>query len=217
MSETDSAAVRIFGTVTSTYTRIIQITCEEAGLSHETIATSAQSPHNRHPFGKVPVVEIDGLELIESVAITQYLDNRHGGGALQPRDPAKRAVMDKWVSVANTYLFPLFEHGLVMPWLMQRMAGIEPDPEKINNALPNISRALGFLEMELQKDGAWTVIAGDAGVTLADVFLYPIVRSLQLTPQGEVGIGQCDHLSAWLATLKNRASITATLWEIEQG
>ncbi|UAB77348.1 glutathione S-transferase family protein [Erythrobacter sp. SCSIO 43205] len=220
MSESDGAAVRIFGTVTSTYTRIVQIACEEVGLSQETIATSAQSPQNRHPFGKVPVVEVDGLELIECVAITQYLDNRHGGGeqgkgALQPSDPAARAVMDKWVSVANNYLFPLFEHGLVMPWLMHRVAGVELDPEKINRALPNISRAIGFVEMELARDGAWTSAPGAAGISLADVFLYPVIRSLELTPQGEVGIAQCDHLKAWLDIMHERPSIAATRWSGE--
>ena len=203
--------VRIFGTVISTYTRIVQITCEEAGLSHETVAIAAQSPENRHPFGKVPVVEVDGLELIESVAITQYLDTTHNGGALQLSDPAARAVSDKWIAIANNYLFPLFENGLVMPWIMHRVAGFPLERETIERALPNISRALGFLEAEIQKDGAWTA----GGFTLADVFLYPVLRGLQLTPQGEVGIAQCDHLSAWLAATEIRPSIVATRWESE--
>ncbi|MEM7700338.1 MAG: glutathione S-transferase family protein [Pseudomonadota bacterium] len=207
-----TAAVRIFGTVISTYTRIVEITCEEAGLSHETIATPAQSPQNRHPFSKVPVVEVDGLELIESVAITQYIDNAHNSGGLQPADPAKRAVMDKWIAVANNYLFPLFEHGLVMPWIMHRVAGFDLDQERIERALPNISRSLGFLEAEMAKDGAWTA-TGD--FTLADVFLYPILRGLQLTPQGQVGLAQCDHLGAWMAVSENRPSIAATRWESE--
>ncbi|MEP0392073.1 MAG: glutathione S-transferase family protein [Erythrobacter sp.] len=217
MSKDDEAQVRIFGTVISTYTRIVQITSEEAGLIHQTIATPANSPQNRHPFGKVPVVKVDGLELIESVSIAHYLDNAHNQAALQPFEPSHRAVMDKWVAIANNYLFPLFEEGLVMPWIMHRVAGYPLDPERINNALPQISRALGFLELELQNDGAWTVIAGETGITLADVFLYPILRSLELTPQGEVGIAQCDHIKAWLETLKNRPSIAATRWEIEKG
>lgn len=208
--------VRIFGTVISTYTRIVQITCEEAGLAHETIATAAQSPENRHPFGKVPVVEVDGLELIESVAITQYLDSAHNDGALQPSDPAARAICDQWIATANNYLFPLFEHGLVMPWIMHRVAGFPLEREKIERALPNISRALGFLEAEIQKDGAWSRLGANGGdFTLADVFLYPVLRGLQLTPQGEVGIAQCDHLSAWLAVTENRPSIVATRWESE--
>lgn len=217
MSGVYKGQVRIFGTVISTYTRIVQITSEEAGLTHETIATPANSPQNRHPFGKVPVVEVDGLELVESVSITQYLDNAHNTGALQPGDPSHRAVMDKWIAIANNYLFPLFEDGLVMPWVMHRVAGYPIDPDRINRALPQISRALGFLEAEIQNDGAWTAIPAERGITLADVFLYPILRSLELTPQGEVGIAQCDHIKAWLETLTIRPSIAATRWEIEKG
>ncbi|MEM1051604.1 MAG: glutathione S-transferase family protein [Pseudomonadota bacterium] len=215
MKDAVAAQVQIYGTVISTYTRIIQITCEETGLSHATNATSAKSPENRHPFGKVPVVEVDGLELIESVSITQYLDNAYNERALQPADPSHRAVMDKWIAIANNYLFPLFENGLVMPWIMHRVAGYPIDPERINQALPQISRALGFLESELQRDAAWMQIDEEQNFTLADVFLYPIVRSLELTPQGKVGIEQCDMLKAWLDTTGERASITATRWEIE--
>ncbi|MDJ0977942.1 MAG: glutathione S-transferase family protein [Erythrobacter sp.] len=209
--------VRIFGPVISTYTRIVAIACEEAGLSHETIPTAAQSPQNRHPFGKVPIVEIDGLELIESLAITQYIDSVHNAGRLLPTDPARRAVIDTWVSLANNYLFPLFEHGLVMPYIMHRFSRLPLDRDRIERALPNISRALGFLEAEIARDGAWTTIdPNEPGkFTLADVFLYPIVRSLQLTPQGQVGIAQCDHLSAWMAVTENRPSIRATRWETE--
>ncbi|RGP40418.1 Glutathione transferase [Altererythrobacter insulae] len=206
-----AAEVRIFGTVISTYTRIVQITCEEAGLRHETIATPAHSPKNRHPFGKVPVAEVDGLELIESVSITQYLDNAHNAGALQPSDPAARAVMDRWVAVANNYLFPLFEHGLVMPWIMHRYTGMELDREKIERALPNVSRALAFLDAEISNDGAWTVGEFD----LADVFLYCVLRGVQLTPHGETGIAQCPHLSAWMAVTRQRNSIRETRWESE--
>ncbi|MEP3422173.1 MAG: glutathione S-transferase family protein [Erythrobacter sp.] len=213
------AQLRIYGTVISTYTRIVQIICEESGVTHETKATAANSPNNRHPFGKVPVVEVDGLELIETVAITQYVDNAHNNSALQPSDPAGRAVMDKWIAIGNAYLFPLFENGLVMPWIMHRVAGFDLDQDKIARALPQISRALGFLEAELANDGAWTALRSDNGetgaFTLADVFLYPIVRGLQLTPQGQVGISQCDALTAWLAVCENRPSVAATRWESE--
>lgn len=206
-----TAEVRIFGTVISTYTRIVEITCREAGLSHETIPTPALSPENRHPFGKIPVVEVDGLELYESVSIAQYIDNAHNGGALQPHDPAARAVMDRWIAIANNYLFPLFEHGLVMPLIMHRYFGAPLDKEKIDRALPNISRALAFCDAEIAHDGAWT----NGSFDLADVFLYPVLRGVQLTPQGGAGIAQCPHLSAWMAVTEQRESVRATRWESE--
>ena len=211
----NALTVRIFGTVVSTYTRIVQIACEEAGLGHETIATAAHDPANRHPFGKVPVVEVDGLELYETVAITQYIDNAHHGSALQPRDPIRRARMDRWVAVANNYLFPLFEHSLVMPYVMHRFAGYPLDRDKIERGSPGVSRALGFCEAEWQRDGAWRGAEPD-GFDLADVFLYPILRSVQLTPQGKAGLDQCEAVSRWLAATGKRASIVATLWPGEE-
>lgn len=205
------ADVRIFGTVISTYTRIVQIACEEAGLSHETIATAAHAPENRHPFGKVPYVEVDGLELYESVAIAQYIDNAHNNGKLQPAAPAERAVMDKWIAIANNYLFPLFENGLVMPWIMHRFTGAPLDEGKIAKSLPMIARALSFCDAEIAADGAWT----NGGFTLADAFLYPVLRGVQLIPQGATGVAQCPMLAAWMQQTQQQPSIANTRWQTE--
>ena len=209
-------AVRIFGPVVSTYTRVVQIVAEEAGLAHEIVPTPAQSAQNRHPFGRVPVVEVDGLELYETVSIAAYIDNAHNGGALQPGEPAARAAMDRWIAIGNNYLFPLFEHGLVMPYVMHRHAGFPLEKARMAKALPAIGRALSFLEVELQKDGAWTAIDRSAGFTLADAFLYPILRSVQLTPEGGAGIARSDFLTAWLGSTAARPSIAATAWETER-
>lgn len=43
-----------------------------------------------NPQGLVPVLEIDGLRLTQSVAIVEYLDETRGAGFL-PKDPARRA------------------------------------------------------------------------------------------------------------------------------
>lgn len=210
------ADVRIFGPVISTYVRIIETVSEEAGLEHEVIPTPAHSPLNRHPFGKVPVVEVDGLEMFESLSIARYLDNRHNAAALQPTDPVRQAVVDRWIAVADTYLFPLFERGLVMPWIMHRYAGQPLDEDRIAQNLPNIARSLEFLDLELAKDGGWTG-AGAGGFTLADIWLYVILRGVQLTPHGAAGISQCDHLGAWMAVTAMHPSIQATRWESESG
>lgn len=203
--------VRIYGPVISTYVRIIEIVCKEAGLAHEVFPTSAHSPANRHPFGKVPVVHVDGIEMYETVSITQYIDNAHNSGALQPDDPVARAAMDRWVAVGNTYLFPLFEHGLVMPHVMHNFAGQPLDTARIEKHLPDIAKTLSFIDLEMQKDGAWT----GHGFTLADVFLYCILRSVEITPQGAAGIAQMEMLPKWLAKCRERLSIAATVWPTE--
>ncbi|MDC0887399.1 glutathione S-transferase family protein [Altererythrobacter sp.] len=208
------AEVRIFGPVVSTYVRIVEIVSHEAGLTYEVVPTPAHSEQNRHPFGKVPVVEVDGLELYETLPIARYLDNRHNGGALQPSDPVRQAVMDRWIAVADTYLFPLFEHGLVMPWIMHRYAGQPLDEDRIAQNLSDIAKLLEFLDLEMAKDGAWTG-GGGSGFTLADIWLYVILRGVQLTPHGAAGLSQCDQLSAWMAVTAMHPSIQATKWDSE--
>ncbi|MGB7408198.1 MAG: glutathione S-transferase family protein [Pontixanthobacter sp.] len=206
-----TAPVQIFGPVVSTYVRVVQIVCEEARLEYAIIPTAAHASDNRHPFGKVPVVEIDGLELYETVSIAQYIDNEYNGGALQPTNPRDRAVMDRWIAIGNSYLFPLFEHGLVMPHLMHRFSGEPLDTARIQKHLPNIARLLSFLDLEIAKDGAWTSLR----FTMADAFLYPIIRSVELTPQGGAGIALMDHLPGWLADCQVRGSIMNTRWSTE--
>ena len=43
------------------------------------------------PFGLVPMLEIDGLRLQQSLAIVEYLEARHPEPALLPADPGSRA------------------------------------------------------------------------------------------------------------------------------
>ena len=206
--------VLIFGPVMSTYVRVVEIVSEEAQLAHRVVPTPAHSPQNRHPFGKVPVVELDGHEMYETLSIVTYIDTVHNAAALQPRDPLRRAVMDRWISVANSYLFPLFEHGLVMPHVMHRFAGMPLDTARIERSLPNIARALSFLDLELQRDGAWT---GEDQFTLADVFLYCILRGVEMTPQGAAGMSQMELLPCWMEKCRARPSIAATAWQNETG
>ena len=206
------AEVRIFGPRISTYVRIVQIVCEETGLSHEVVPTAARSPDNRHPFGKVPVVEADGLEMSETAPIVRYLDAAHNGGRLQPTDAVARYTMDRWIATSDNYLFPLFERAIVMPYIMQRFAGQPLERDRIDRALPMIARTLEFLELELARDGAWTA----AGFTLADVFLYVTLLGLRSTPEGAAGIAECERLAAWMAICEYRPSVLATRWDTEQ-
>lgn len=205
--------LRIFGTVISTYTRIVQTTAEEAGVPWEIIATPANSEENRkrHPFRKVPTVEVDGIELFESVAITQYIDNMHNGGALQPKDPRERAEMDRWISIANSYLFPTSEHGLLMPYLAHRHLNTPLRSDIIEAAIPEIAEHLGIVCERLEQS---PYFAGPS-FTLADIFLYCILRPVQLTPEGDNLIGQLLPVRHWLNKLGKRESLIATRWPVE--
>ena len=55
-----------------------------------------------HPLGKSPVVEADGLMLIESGAIVDYLIRRHGAGRFRPTpDTADFESYQQWLHYAE--------------------------------------------------------------------------------------------------------------------
>lgn len=63
-------------------------------ISVDLTANDHKSPEHlaRNPQGLVPVLEIDGHSLTQSLAIVEYLDETRGLGLL-PKDPAERAMV----------------------------------------------------------------------------------------------------------------------------
>lgn len=156
-------------------------------------------------------MQIDGLNLFESVAITQYIDNVHNDGALQPNDPSVRAEMDRWIAIANNYLFPTFEHGLLMPRLAHSYLKTPLRSDIIEAALPDIAHHLGVICDRIEQHAYFN----GSGFSLADIFIYCITRPVQLTPEGDNLIGQLLPLRHWLNKIGKRQSLIATRWPVE--
>ena len=83
---------------------------EELGVAYEIRhytrnATTRLAPPELqavHPLGKSPVVEADGLKLIESGAIVDYLIRRHGAGRFRPApDTADFESYQQWLHYAE--------------------------------------------------------------------------------------------------------------------
>ncbi len=200
----------IYAPEISGYGRTVAIIAEEAGLSWRIEPTDARSDRHRqrHPFLKTPAVEIDGHQIYETIAICQYIDDVHNQGALQPTDPLARARMSQWISIINQYVFPATEYGLVMPRLIAPMMGREPREDLIEKALPTIAYQLTVVSNRLE-EGPY--LAGDS-LSLADFFLFPIARAVDLTPEGGMILDRLLPLRTWIRRLEPRSSIAATRW-----
>jgi glutathione S-transferase len=94
------AKITLWGFSGSTYVRTVRMLLAEKGVTeYEQVPLDVlkgepktEEHRKRHPFGKVPVVEIDGFRIIETPAITRYLDTTLGGPSLIPGDPRDRHV-----------------------------------------------------------------------------------------------------------------------------
>ena len=94
------ANLEIIGFPQSTFVRVARMVCAEKGVPYELRAVPPHSPDVTaiHPFGKIPAMRHDGLELCESKAIASYIDRTFGGPKLIPEDPRQAAEVEQWVA-----------------------------------------------------------------------------------------------------------------------
>ncbi len=117
-----------------------------------------------NPNGLVPVLaDGDGEPIWEAGAILRYLADRYGDDAFWPKDPARRAQVDKWaewakVTAAASFTVPIF-------WRVVRTTPRDRDWSAIRDAVAAHARVLDIAEARLQ---GRAFLAGDT-FTLADI------------------------------------------------
>src|SRR6478609_216782 len=102
--------VHIYGAPISTWTRTARMACVEKGVEYELVLRRPGSAG--HPFGRIPVLEDDGVEIVESLAIVTYIDEANPGPSLQPESLAERTLMRTWMSVCADYVYRQVVRGI---------------------------------------------------------------------------------------------------------
>lgn len=105
-----SGPLTLYGFDGSTYVRTVRMLLAEKNADYEQVPVNvlAHEPRQpehlaRHPFGKVPVVDHDGMRIIETSAITRYLDEVLPGPSRIPDNPRDRARMNMAMAVFDSY------------------------------------------------------------------------------------------------------------------
>ncbi len=151
----------------------------------------------RHPSGRVPILEIDGHRIGQSMAMIDYLDQTRPDPPLLPRDAATRAhVLDlKDQIVADIH--PLNNTST----LARLRAQFGADDAAIAEWYAFwIIRGFKVLEQMLPSSG--DVCVGDA-VTLADIVLVPQVANARRYPR-EIDLEQFPNILRIDAALRQR-------------
>jgi glutathione S-transferase len=149
-----------------------------------------------HPLGKSPVVEDDGLTLVESGAIVETLIRRHGAGRLQPAaGSADFESYQHWLHYAEgSAMLPLMLK-LYVSRLGEAGAPLKP---RIDSELAN---HLGYVDRSLQ-GREWLVGNSFSGADVQMSFVGEAARGLRAS---------YPALDAWVRRFQQRPAYRRAL------
>jgi glutathione S-transferase len=174
--------ITLYGFDGSTYVRTVRMLLAEKGAGYDQVPVNVlegepRQPEHlaRHPFGKVPVIEHDGMKILETSAITRYLDDVLPGPSLIPDNAKDRARMDMTMALVDSY-----GYGALVG-----VAGYHLFPDfiggKNEDARAKAIETSRLVLSEIMKiRGSSDFIAGNKQ-TLGDFYLAPICFYVSLT------------------------------------
>jgi glutathione S-transferase len=151
-----------------------------------------------HPLGKSPIIEDDGIVVVETGAIIEYLVEKAGGRLGPPADAAD----------ARRYRFFLhYAEGSVMTALLMRMVvGMIPLLGRAGKKMlqPLVDTHLDYIETELV---AWPWFAGQTFTAADTMMSFP----LELAANKAEGLRGRPATSAWLNKIHSRPAYRKSL------
>lgn len=175
--------ITVWGRASSSNVQSVMWCIAELGLPHERIDAGLMYGVNNtpdylamNPNGTVPtLIDGEGPALWESGAILRYLANTYADDAFWPKDPLKRADVDRWaewgkVSVQMNFNAPIF-------WPVVRLPVETRNEEAVQAAIATFENKLRIAQDQLRHR---TFLVGEQ-LTLADIqFGHILYRYFEL-------------------------------------
>ena len=150
-----------------------------------------------NPFGQVPVIQDGEVTLADSNAILVYLASQYADEHWLPREPARAAAVQRWLSVAA---------GLVaFGPAAARLITVFQAPFNAEEVIARAHGLFAVMEKELQKSA---FLVGEAP-TIADVANYSYIAH---APEGNVSLTPYPHLRSWLARIEGLPRFVPMPW-----
>ncbi len=202
----------VHGVPGSPYFRSAMLGLEEKGIAYTKAfmpfgtMRSAESLQ-RHPFGRIPVLDHGDFRLYETQAILRYIDSlAPEQSPLQPRDTRAAARMNQIVGIIDCYVFPQISVKVSAERLMsQAFWGRPTNEEAVAKAVPDARICIQELA---RLKGKATFLTGDR-VSIADLMLAPHMAFFRATPEGQMLL-QGTGLDEWIEHMSARPSMQAT-------
>ena len=206
------AKIVLWGFDGSTYVRTVKMVLAEKGVTDfeqvplNVLAGDPKQPEHleRHPFGKVPVLDHDDLRLVETSAIARFLNDVLPGRSLIPSTPQDRARMDMAIGILDSYGYGALLGGVAAFHLFPDFVGGKNESQRANG----IETGRKVLEFVMKTKGDSPFIAGD--LSLADLYLAPIATYVSLTPDAQK-LFDVPGFAAWWAAIQTLDSFRSTM------
>ncbi len=203
--------ITLYGFNGSTYVRTVKMLLAEKGCTDfeqvpvNVLAGEPKQPEHleRHPFGKVPVLDWDGLRILETSAITRFLNDKLPGLSLVPSTPEDRARMDMAVGLIDSYGYGALVGGVAAFHLFPDFVGGKNESARQGG----IQTGRKLLEFLMMTRGSSPFIAGE--LSLADLYLAPIIAYVSMTPDAEP-LFDVPHFGEWWASVSALDSYKTT-------
>lgn len=196
----------LYGPALSTYVRTVRMILAETNTPYDLKTVDIFSDRDpeylaKHPFGKVPTLEVDGETLYETCAIVEYLDTVVGNRAFTPADPMGQARMRQIMAIVDSYLYAPAIGAITIQRLIVPSQGGQPDETAVADAIPKVKTALAAIEAIASSP----YLLGPT-ITLADFYLMPVMLYLSKTPEFAAVTSEIPQLNAWWAEVSHRPS-----------
>ncbi|MBV8771897.1 MAG: glutathione S-transferase family protein [Deltaproteobacteria bacterium] len=156
----------------------------------------------RHPLGKVPYMEEDGLTVYDSTVIDEYLEERYSWPRLLPEDPVMRAKARMLEQFADE---AILGGNLPPVWMAYWSDPDKRDPERMEKGREGLrARDLPYLEKLLGEPPAGDYLLG--GFSMADVPMMVLAMVLEVD---KLALDRFAKLEKYLTILRERPSYRA--------
>ena len=195
--------VKLYNTQMCPYARRTRIVLYEKGIDFKVyevdLSNKSEEFLSVSPYGKVPVLSVDGTSLYESNVVNEYLEEVRKAPRLMPENPEERALTRSWMCFADDYFFP---------FIFRIRVGAQRgfSEGQIQEARENLRDSLSRLERRLE---GREYLMGE--FTLADIaHAGNFHRLRELSERGEVALQRYPNVSAWMERVESRESYKAS-------
>ena len=200
--------LKIYGAHTFNAAKVV-MTAEELGMAYEYIELDFskgehKSPEHlqRHPLGKVPVIEHRGQFIFESNVICKYLAAAQQA-SLYPDNLSLRVIVDEWIDLMAHHTGRWLGTCYFQEYVRKVIFNQSPEQGALEEAKGFLETQLPVIDSHLSEK---KYIAGDV-YTVADIIAFCFFQTHEKT---SVEIDGFANISRWYADINQRPSVEAT-------